>query len=577
MKPVTFILLLAAVLSACAPAATPTPVAPTPTPVPPTPTVAPLTPTPTVDLLGRVKAFQDAFNKHDIEGVLALFDDPPLWSLEQFRALSKQAVRNQVEYYSQLHLHVEFSDCTQSDDWVSCKLTTTDDCDLARGYHWDAKFGFGNDKIDSFNGVISSEDATAGKNRDNQMQSWAQQNLPAEAAKVYVDAEYYKFFYGGSQGDGKLTAIELGQLTDQICTAYTAPYAAHGPFAVGARYFAVQDGDHTLNFTMWYPALNPSNAPEAITYASKYHPSIPGRAILNAAPDTTHAPYPLVVFSAGLGGIPLTYASLLEHLASYGLIVMSSDPRDDPEWAAAATRPIDTKLAISYADKATAPGGALEGLLDTGHIAVVGHSTGGWAALVGGGAQFDLGGCAAHPDEDCRQWMPHTQEIAAQLGLQAVPSGLWPPLNDPRVGAVIALAPDGDVWGAEYDGVAAMKVPTLVMAGTMDTLNRPEYAAYPIYQHLGSAQKGLIKFEKGDHFIFMVSCRDATWLRAYSPNPCSEEYWNRDRAHDLINHFATAFLLTEFKGDQEAAKALAPENVSFAGIDYETTGFEAGK
>ncbi len=37
--------------------------------------------------------------------------------------------------------------------------------------------------------------------------------------------------------------------------------------------------------------------------------------------------------------------------------------------------------------------------------------------------------------------------------------------------------------------------------------------------------------------------------------------WDMDRAHDLINHFATAFLLAELKGDAEAAKALAPENV----------------
>ena len=46
------------------------------------------------------------------------------------------------------------------------------------------------------------------------------------------------------------------------------------------------------------------------------------------------------------------------------------------------------------------------------------------------------------------------------------------------------------------------------------------------------------------------------------------------RAHDLTNHFVTAFLLTMLKGDREAAKALAPENVTFTGIKYETTGFD---
>jgi hypothetical protein len=41
----------------------------------------------------------------------------------------------------------------------------------------------------------------------------------------------------------------------------------------------------------------------------------------------------------------------------------------------------------------------------------------------------------------------------------------------------------------------------------------------------------------------------------------------------LTDHFATAFLLTELKDDVEAAKALAPENVTFTGIIYQTTGF----
>ena len=36
------------------------------------------------------------------------------------------------------------------------------------------------------------------------------------------------------------------------------------------------------------------------------------------------------------------------------------------------------------------------------------------------------------------------------LGVPSVPDGWWRPTNDPRVDAVIALAPDGDIWGANY-------------------------------------------------------------------------------------------------------------------------------
>lgn len=54
---------------------------------------------------------------------------------------------------------------------------------------------------------------------------------------------------------------------------------------------------------------------------------------------------------------------------------------------------------------------------------------------------------------------------------------------------------------------------------------------------------------------------------------CADNVWDMDRAHDLTDHFATAFLLAELKGDKEAAKTLAPENVTFPGIKYETTEF----
>ena len=54
---------------------------------------------------------------------------------------------------------------------------------------------------------------------------------------------------------------------------------------------------------------------------------------------------------------------------------------------------------------------------------------------------------------------------------------------------------------------------------------------------------------------------------------CSDPVWDMDRAHDLINHFTTAFLLDVLKGDVEAHAALSPDAVSFPGIVYEAEGF----
>ena len=57
------------------------------------------------------------------------------------------------------------------------------------------------------------------------------------------------------------------------------------------------------------------------------------------------------------------------------------------------------------------------------------------------------------------------------------------------------------------------------------------------------------------------------------PWVCSDAVWDMQRAHDLINHFTTAFLLAKLKDDAEAAAALSPEEVGFPGIAYQAEGF----
>lgn len=367
------------------------------------------------------------------------------------------------------------------------------------------------------------------------------------------------------------------------------PYGVRGMYPVGVRDFSIDAGDHVVDTTVWYPALNPDNVEEEVTYTigagvpNMAGLPISGRAIADAAPDTAQGPYPLVIFSPGLSAWRQANSYLLEHLASFGFVVMATDPRGETYeqfWEGAATRPIDTQLTIDYAEALTADDGALEGLIDIEHIATVGHSSGGWSALLGGGAQMDLGWCAANPElvaenelSNCAQFVPNVDQIADMLGLDAAPTGMWPPTNDPRVDAVIALAPDGDIWGAEYEGVSMLKAPTLVVAGSRDTVNVSERAAYPIYEHLGSVKKGLLVFENADHQISFNQCRDTPWMVPDFFWACADAVWDMDRAHDLINHFATAFLLAELKGDAEAAAALAPESVNFPGIEYQAEGY----
>ncbi len=369
--------------------------------------------------------------------------------------------------------------------------------------------------------------------------------------------------------------------------ADASTYALHGPYWVGTKELTFKDGKDIVGMDVWYPALNPKNDKEQTSYTVRVAPSNPanpfkvnGQALRDAVPDITNGSYPLVLFSSGLAGFSTSNAYLLEHLASYGFVVISWDPRGETFeafWAGAGYRLHDPQLVIARAEELTSSKGELANVIDMNHIGILGHSSGGWTALAGGGAQMSFGWCEAHKEEvaqndlsNCSQFIPHSDEIAAMIGLNSTPTGMWPPTNDPRVQAVISLAGDGDIWGADYEGIAQLKVPTMVMGGSKDSLNIPAITSYPIYEHLGSPIKSRVIFENGDHMIFFDDCKAAPWLAA-NYWTCSDPVWDMERVHDLIDHMATAFLLDVLKGDKDAHRALLPDAVTFTGIDYQTT------
>jgi len=174
-------------------------------------------------------------------------------------------------------------------------------------------------------------------------------------------------------------------------------YAARGPFAVGYKPLVIGAGTkHPLEGSLWYPALNPTGRKEEITYAIKqkdttWSTDLPkivyGHALLNAEIDAAQGAYPLVVWSPGFVASAAWSSNLLEHYASYGFIILSpehieglypSDFASDPMvisdfWKASIDRPLDIKQTLDDAEQLTAPGGAMAGLIDMQHVAVVGE------------------------------------------------------------------------------------------------------------------------------------------------------------------------------------------------------------
>jgi len=371
------------------------------------------------------------------------------------------------------------------------------------------------------------------------------------------------------------------------------PYGVRGTYAVSVRDFTVegtQENDRTLIVSVWYPAQKSADAQESISYALGFPTNeyasftTAGNALRDAAPDMSGGPYPLVIYSHGAYTFRQQAVYLMEHLASHGFVVMATDHEDnwgtlfEPTYLMEVSRPRDMSRMIDLAEHLTASSSTFDGLIDTAHVAATGFSMGGEIAMEMGGARLNLAEwqqtfCVEFPDNaDCTDYRDHLSETAILAGLDATPDGLWPDWSDPRVDVIVPLAPNANMFGG--GGLDNVKMPVLFVVGSGDTAVGPGIAYRRTFESLPSTAKTRVIFENANHLMFMNACPAMPGMAEAGYSwACSDAVWDMDRAHDLINHFVTAFLLAELKGDAEAAKALAPENVTFPGIQYETTAY----
>jgi predicted dienelactone hydrolase len=391
--------------------------------------------------------------------------------------------------------------------------------------------------------------------------------------------------------------VPFGNAAADTNSSLDAPrYSARGPHLVGTR-DSVIDGEAPLDITMWYPALRGQDRAAKTRYAYEMKMGTPfgtvtfaafaGQAIRNASPGRSAGPYPLIILSHGFSIGASTYAWLAEHLASYGFVVIAPEHQEqlDAElnglWQATISRPQDVLTVLAYVDEQVGSGHALEGLVDADTVAVVGHSYGGYTALVAGGAQIDMAGFKAQCETAyeandpnawlCDQLLPHVADMADLAGLDSIPEGLWQQAwSDPRVDAVAPLAGDAFFFG--QDGLAEITVPVMAIGGTHDSDAPYMWGTYPTYEYASSAAKVRIALLGAEHMIFTGPCQATPLLLRFVSNEfCSDPGWDRDYAHDLIHHFATAFLLDTLQGDQAAHEALLPDAAHFDGIEYTTT------
>lgn len=222
---------------------------------------------------------------------------------------------------------------------------------------------------------------------------------------------------------------------------------------------------------------------------------------------------PVVVISHGLGSDRTSFAYLAEHLASHGFAVLVPEhPGSDRKQLEAllsgiasevaeptefVNRPLDISALLDYMER-QAPTNPAYQALNLKQVGIIGQSFGGYTALAVGGAPINF----AQLQKDC-QTLDSTFNLslllqcrALQLDRQTSPQTNF---RDPRVAAVIAMNPiDSAVLGPA--GLGAIQVPTMLMAGSADTVTPSLFEQIQPFTWLTTGDLYLVQMDPGTHF-----------------------------------------------------------------------------
>lgn len=267
-----------------------------------------------------------------------------------------------------------------------------------------------------------------------------------------------------------------------------------GSYAVGDTTIRAVDparDDRSLVITVFYPA--------------DIGPDDKGR---DATPDTSGAPYPVVVGDLDIARI------VGSHLASHGFVFLAVQGQST--WGATFSSdmvdyPLDQALALDAVE--VVESGPLTGLADTARSGAIGYSYGSWNALMLAGARVDPNHhaqtCASRPADWSDNWWHYVcgdpeawaavVTRAEELGIGGS-DGLWQSLGDERINAVMPMAPEGfDLVGPA--GLAEVTVPALFLAAGNDKGNDYHPATTSLFAHYPGAE--LITFVGAEHSMII--------------------------------------------------------------------------
>ncbi len=281
------------------------------------------------------------------------------------------------------------------------------------------------------------------------------------------------------------------------------PLAESGPYHVGMRTVKFVDesrGGRQVSVTVWYPAVGPGDP--SSTDAAR-----------DAEPDRSGEPYPLILSSTTMAD------TLALYVVTHGFTWASVDGINTymALYEGAIDQPLDILFALDQV--AANPPDGLEGLIDAQNAGTIGYSFDAFNSLAMSGARIDpeyylaqcptpdatteaiLSDLSAFNCVPARQWDNFTAHVGESI--TASEDGLWQPLTDPRIRAVMPMAGEG-WWLFGERGLAAVDRPVLMIVGTEDELYNENALIYETSRHIRQDADLFCRYNPRRHAEFPI-------------------------------------------------------------------------
>ena len=229
--------------------------------------------------------------------------------------------------------------------------------------------------------------------------------------------------------------------------------------------------------------------------------------------NSPQSPFPTIVISHGVAEDRETFAYAARHLASYGFAVaVLEHPGSDakkfqqffagldspPEADELIDRPMDVKFVLDQLqrlnDSDENSTTNLKGKLNLQQVGAIGHSYGGYTALVLAGATIDFKQVRKFCDRNTSLNLSSFLQCRANELIQTPTT-----LQDSRIKAVMAINPLNSIVLGK-SGLSKIQVPVMLMGGSEDIITPAVPEQVIPFTWLQTPVKYLAIIEKGTHF-----------------------------------------------------------------------------